>query len=450
MVSTQQLFKSLLYLFFLCLITSNVAFSQEDVNLESDQDSVTIENDSLSIARADSLNAFKERFTIYGKAAYGNGVLVPDAEVTLMDTLEKKLETTRTTTKLFRRFFGGRFEFENILPGEYIISVDLGTRVGIKKRIHLKNKNLDLGVVKNEVEFPKYEIGDYTDSTRIYFKRMATDPVEPDSINIRHIVVGLDGSANTVQIDSILRDSVFYTLSGELTRDSIPMDDMYVIYNDYGYMIHQSRSFRDRINEVQKRDGYVVFHSGDTLNFDNIFFEPSLKTPDVATFHYDDTTGLPRFHSFYDIYKVYTGPSYIERSVERGFYSALLFHGTSIAFQAWRKKSGQPALNYLPNFGNPEKKPNSYYSMITSFSVFTLGWVGYDWYMDRRSNYFTPKDEVTPFPKNMFVFSSKEWAINQAQPFVEPVYETRIWKWWKKREERKKERKRSKRKSVFD
>ena len=43
---------------------------------------------------------------LYGKAAYGNGVLVPDAEVTLMDTLEKKLETTRTTTKLFRRFLG--------------------------------------------------------------------------------------------------------------------------------------------------------------------------------------------------------------------------------------------------------------------------------------------------------------------------------------------------------
>ena len=53
------------------MITSNVAFSQEDMNLEPDQDSVAIENDSLSIARADSLNAFKERFTIYGKARKG-------------------------------------------------------------------------------------------------------------------------------------------------------------------------------------------------------------------------------------------------------------------------------------------------------------------------------------------------------------------------------------------
>ncbi len=207
------MFKIILHTVYLPILFPLALLSQEAVDQETLQDSVVIKNDSMTVAITDSLDAFKERFTIYGKAAYGNGVLVPDAEVTLMDTLEKKLETTRTTTKLFRRFFGGRFKFEDILPGEYIISVDLGTRVGIKKRIHLKSKNLDLGVIKNEVEFPKYEIDDYTDSTRIYFKRLITDPIEPDSINIRHIVVDLNGSANTVQIDSILRDSVFYTLS---------------------------------------------------------------------------------------------------------------------------------------------------------------------------------------------------------------------------------------------
>ncbi len=415
----------------------------------SDSESVVM-NDSLKIKAPPAVNIIEERFTINGKAAYGNGVMVPDAEVMLLDTLEKTLQTTRTTTKLFGRFFGGSFKFENILPGEYIISVDLGTKVGIKKRIHLKNKNLDLGVVKNEVEFPKYEIDDYTDSTRIYYERLITDPVEPDSINVRHIIIELDGSARTVLIDSMLRDSVFYTLSGELTRDSIPLDDTYAIYNDYGYFIHQSRSFRDRINEVQKRDGYIIFHSGDTLNFDNIFFEPSFKSPDVATFHYDDTTGLPRFHSVYDIYKVHTGPSYVERSIERGFYTGIVFHGTTMGFQILRKKSFKPPLSYLPNFSNPENKTNSYYSMITSFSFFTLGWVGYDWYMDRRSNYFTPKDELSPFPKNMFVFSAREWVFNQAQPFINPIYETKVWKWWQDRNKRKDERKRAKRKSVFD
>ena len=434
---------------FLILFVFAFSYSQElDIeNIEPDT-TLSLSADSLVNPPIDSL--LLDKYTIYGIAAYGNGLLVPDAEVTLLDTLEKTLEKTRTTTKLFRRFFGGRFKFEDVLPGHYIISVDLGTRVGIKKRIHLKDKDLELGVIKNEVEFPKYVIDDYTDSTRIYFKRLNTDPVEPDSINVRHIIVDLKGSANTVYIDSMLRDSLYYTLSGELTRDSIPMEEAYIVYNDYGYIFHQSRSFRDRVNEVQRRDGFIVFHSGDTLNFDNIFFEPSLKTPDVATFHYDDSTGLPRFHSFYDIYKVYTGPSYIERSIRRGFYTGLALHGTALGVSIIRKKSFKPSIRFLPNFSKPEQKPSNYYSMITSFSFLTLAWVGYDWYTDRRSNYFTPKDELTPFPNNMFVFSSKEWAKKQIIPLFDPIVKSRTYKLWQIRKKEKAKNKRSKRKSVFD
>ena len=434
---------------FLILFVFAFSYSQElDIeNIEPDT-TLSLSADSLVNPPIDSL--LLDKYTIYGIAAYGNGLLVPDAEVTLLDTLEKTLEKTRTTTKLFRRFFGGRFKFEDVLPGHYIISVDLGTRVGIKKRIHLKDKDLELGVIKNEVEFPKYVIDDYTDSTRIYFKRLNTDPVEPDSINVRHIIVDLKGSANTVYIDSMLRDSLYYTLSGELTRDSIPMEEAYIVYNDYGYIFHQSRSFRDRVNEVQRRDGFIVFHSGDTLNFDNIFFEPSLKTPDVATFHYDDSTGLPRFHSFYDIYKVYTGPSYIERSIRRGFYTGLALHGTALGVSIIRKKSFKPSMRFVPNFSKPEQKPSNYYSMITSFSFLTLAWVGYDWYTDRRSNYFTPKDELTPFPNNMFVFSSKEWAKKQIIPLFDPIVKSRTYKLWQIRKKEKAKNKRSKRKSVFD
>jgi len=433
------------------LLTVCLSFSQE-LNLEptGSDTSSTLSSDSLIVAQNNTIQIIEEKYTIYGIAAYGNGLPVPDAEVTLLDTLEKTLEKTRTTTKLFRRFFGGRFKFEDVLPGHYIISVDLGTRVGIKKRIHLKDKDLELGIVKNEVEFPKYVIEDYTDSTRIYYNRLNTDPVEPDSINVRHIIVELDGKANTVYIDSVLRDSLFYTFSGELTRDSIPLEETYVVYNDYGYIFHQSRSFRNRVNEVQRRDGFIVFHNGDTLDFDNIFFEPSLKTPDVATFHYNDTTGLPRFHSFYDIYKVYTGPSYIERSIRRGFYTGLALHGTTMGLSMLNKKSLKPPLYYLPNFSKPEQKPSYYYSMITSFSFFSLAWVGYDWYMDRRSNYFTPKDELTPFPKDMFVFSSTEWAKKQIMPLFDPLWETRAYKLWQIRKKEKAKNKRSKRKSVFD
>ena len=392
----------------------------------------------------------EDKFYIKGKVAYGNGVIVGDAEVTLLDTNEKLIETTRTSRKFLKRFGGGQFSFQEVLPGEYIINVDFGTRVGIQKRIKLKDKNLNMGTIYNVVEFPKYEIADYSDSTRIFYRRFSTDPIEPDSINIRHIIVGLDGQANTVIVDSVLRDSVYYTYSGELTRDSIPIDEAYMIYNDYGILLHQSRSMKDRITEVQRRDGYIVFHSGDTLEFDNIFFEQTFQSPEVATFHYDDTTGIPKYHSFFDIYKVYTGPSYVQRSVARGFKTSYMVYGGIMGYQILKNKSFTPIKSYLPSFNIKQPSGKSYFPMITSFSFITLGWIGYDWYMDRRSNYFTPKNERSPFPKEMFVFSLNEWAYKRAEPYVEPIMNSKPVKWWKNRKLRQLERKRAKRKNVFE
>ena len=147
---------------------------------------------------------------------------------------------------------------------------------------------------------------------------------------------------------------------------------------------------------------------------------------------------------------MYTGPSYIERSIRRGFYTGLALHGTALGVSIIRKKSFKPSMRFMPNFSKPEQKPSNYYSMITSFSFLTLAWVGYDWYTDRRSNYFTPKDELTPFPNNMFVFSSKEWAKKQIIPLFDPIVKSRTYKLWQIRKKEKAKNKRSKRKSVFD
>ena len=410
------------------------------------QESTTISDQSENL-----VEEIKDKYSIIGKVAYGNGAIVGDAEVTLLDTNEKLILTTRTSRKFLKRFGGGKFRFDEVLPDEYIINVDLGTRVGISKRIRLKDKDLNLGTIYNIVEFPKYEIADYVDSTLIYRRRIPTDPIEPDSINIRHIIVELDGRANTVIVDSILRDSIFYTHSGELTRDSIPVEKTYMVYNDYGILIHQSRSMKDRINEVQKRDGYIVFNSGDTLQYDNIFFERNFQSPEVATFHYDDTTGIPQYHSFFEIYEVYTGPSYVERSVERGFKTGYILYGSIIGLEILSSGTLSPIIKpYLPSFSMNKQSGKKYFPMVTSFSLITLGWIGYDWYMDRRANYFTPSDEQTLFPKSMFVFSFNEWAYKKAEPYILPVINSKPVKWWKDRKKRQAEKNRSKRKSVFD
>ena len=361
----------------------------------------------------------EKTYVINGEVAYANGNLVGDAEVILMDTTEKVIQKTRTSKKILKKYGGGKFKFENITEGNYFITVDLGTRIGIKKTIQIVDKDIDLGTIYNVVEFPKFEIGDYPVPNLIQIRPISTIPVPSDSINIRHIIVDLNGNANTIIVDSIVSDSVYYTDFDNLKKHVIDLDKVYFIYNDYGIFIHQSRSMKDRMKELQDRDGFMVFHSGDTLQFDNIFFEPIKNNPEVGTFHKADTTTAPRYHALMDIYYVKTGKSFLENSVRKGFYLGLI-----------------------------SVLSGDYGTIITVVPIVTLGKVGYDWYKDKRSNYFLPSNENTPFPKNMFVFSFPEWVWKKSQPIIKPIMNSRVIKWWKGRKLRKVQKKAAKRKSV--
>lgn len=360
----------------------------------------------------------EKTYVINGEVAYANGNLIGDAVVMLLDTTDKMILKTRSSKKFLKKYGGGKFKFENVTEGNYFITVDLGTRIGIKKNIQIVNKDIDLGTIYNVVEFPKYEIGDYPVPNLIQIRPISTIPVPSDSINIRHVMVELSGNANTVIVDSIVIDTVYYTDAMDLTKSSSLMDNIYCIYNDYGIFIHQSRSMKDRMKELQNRDGFMVFHSGDTLQFDNIFFEPVKNNPEVGTFHKADTTAAPRYHALKDIYYVKTGKSFLENSVRKGFYLGLI-----------------------------SVLSGDYGTIITVVPIVTLGKVGYDWYKDIRSNYFIPKNENDPFPRNMFVFSLPEWLWNKSQPIIKPIMNSRVIKWWKGRKLRKVQKEAAKRKS---
>ena len=360
----------------------------------------------------------EKTYVINGEVAYANGNLIGDAVVMLLDTTDKMILKTRSSKKFLKKYGGGKFKFEDVTKGNYFITVDLGTRIGIKKTIQIVDKDIDLGTIYNVVEFPKYEIGDYPVPNLIQIRPISTIPVPSDSINIRHVMVELSGNANTVIVDSIVIDTVYYTDAMDLTKSSSLMDNIYCIYNDYGIFIHQSRSMKDRMKELQNRDGFMVFHSGDTLQFDNIFFEPVKNNPEVGTFHKADTTAAPRYHALKDIYYVKTGKSFLENSVRKGFYLGLI-----------------------------SVLSGDYGTIITVVPIVTLGKVGYDWYKDIRSNYFIPKNENDPFPRNMFVFSLPEWLWNKSQPIIKPIMNSRVIKWWKGRKLRKVQKEAAKRKS---
>ena len=361
------------------------------------------------------------QLNVNGIAYYKSGVLLENAETILMDTTEKVISRTTTDKKFLKKFGGGKFSFSNLIPGHYKIRIVTREDININHRFEIKNESIDLGSLYPFKEFPKYSLTKYKPSSKFKMRRIPTSPIPSDSINIRHVIVDLDGNANTVIVDSIIIDSVYYTDAKTLERGMLLKEKVYFIYNDYGVFIHQSRSLKNRIEELQRRDGYVIFQSGDTLSYNNIFFEPEMNNPEVATFHFSDTTGKAVYHSLFDIYKVRSGPSYLGNSVKKGFYLGLI-----------------------------SVLSGDYGTIITVVPIVTLGKVGYDWYKDKRSNYFLPRNENTPFPKNMFVFSFTEWFWKKSQPIISPIVNSRPVKWWTSRKLRKIQKQAAKRKSASD
>ena len=400
----------------------------------------------LSLLFTSLLIGQEKTYTIKGEASFVNGLLVGDAEVILMDTTEKVIQKIRTSKKLFKKYGGGKFTLLNVPSGDYIINVDFGTRIGITTKVTIKDKNLNLGTIYNVVEFPKYKINEYLDTTTVLMKRISTIPVREDSINIRFIMVDLDGNAKTVIVDSMVVDSIYFTDANSLQSSMIQKDKIYFIYNDYGVFIYQSRSFKDRINELQKRDGFLIFQNNDTLQFDNIFFENEMDNPQVATFHIVDSTINTNYHSIFDIYKVKTGPSYVGTSVQKGFWTGVYTIGSIITFQMLTTISFKPILKLVPDFTPPIE--GSYGTVVTIIPLFTLGIITYDWYTDKRSNYFIRTHEETPYPNNMFVFSFSEWAWKKSQPVMKPIMDSRPVKWWKNRKLRRIQKDAAKRKSA--
>lgn len=386
--------------------------------------------------------------SVSGVAVYKSGVVIEKANVILMDTTEKVIARSITSKKFMKRYGGGQFAFNNVMPGKYKLRIITGEDIDINHSFTLSDKSIELGTLYPFKEFPDYALSDYADSTLVLMRRIATNPVSGDTINIRHIIVDLDGIAQTVIVDSIINNNVFYTDVDHIKQDTMALDTIYYIYNDYGIFIHQSRSLKDRMKELQRRDGYLIFNNGDTLEFDNIFFEPAMNNPEVATFHLADTTGRPVYHSIFNIYKVRTGPSYVENSVKKGFWNGVYTIGAIVGFQIITKKSFSPVLQLIPDMKPPIQ--GNYGTVITILPVFTLGRIAYDWYKDKRSNYFVPSNEDNPFPQNMFVFSFSEWVWKKSQPIIQPIINSKIIKWWKGRKLRKVQKQAAKRKSASD
>lgn len=385
---------------------------------------------------------------VRGKAIYKSGTLIENAKVTLMDTTEKVIAQTTTSKKFLKRFGGGSFVFPNIDNGTYDINIKTGEDIDINHRFDVKGRSVNLGTLYPFKEIPVYKINDYSVNTSHKMRNISSVSSPSDTVNIKHVIVDLNGNAFTVLLDSIIVDTVFYTLKSNSSQSTIQLDQVYFIYNDYGIFLYQSRSLRDRMKDLQKRDGYIIFLNGDTLKFDHIFFEPVLQNPEVATFQNVDSMANTQYHSIFDIHKIRTGPAYIGESVEKGFWSGLYAIGGLLSLQIISQKSIDPLLKFSPDLDPPVT--GSYGTMVTIIPVITLGQIAYDYYRDKRSNYIIPAYEKAPYPSNMFVFSTSEWIWKKFEPIVRPIKNSRPVKWWSQRKLRKVQKEVANRKSASD
>jgi hypothetical protein len=204
------------------------------------------------------------------------------------------------------------------------------------------------------------------------------------------------------------------------------------------------------MSDLQKRDGYILLHSGDSVQYNMIYFGEGRIGPEAATFQLnDDTTMKAVYYSLYDIYKIKSGPSYLGNSVRKGFITGSIGIGSVIALQMYQAKSFTPLSYYTPDFSPIRRETGQYfYPAITTLSLCAIGWIAYDLYKDKRTNYMVPKYEKKPFPRNMFVFSLSEWMWKNSQPVIRPIMNSKPVKWWTNRKLRKIKKQATKRKSV--
>ncbi len=372
-----------------------------------------------------SLNS--QSYRIRGIAVDSVGILLENKRAVLKDSTGKVVYHTNTSKKVLKRYGGGKFVFDNVKAGDYDLRIETGAPLKISRKIHISNEHLDLGQLRPRMELPQYVLPDFSDSLLIFIDSISTDLIPGDSINIKHILVDLDGNTSIGRVDSISNDSLYFQSLDIDSTCCLKLDNLYFAYNDYGFLIYKSRSFKSRLKELGKRDGYLITHKQDTLHYDSIEFEEEMNNPGLAIYNSEHS---PLFLSLFDIYLIRTGEGYIENSVQRGFWTGVGLIGGYLGYRMINEKSFRPALSVLPYpFVNPSGK--QYQSMILTLPLLTLSWVTYDFYNDKRTNYILPQHQKSPFPKNMFVFSLSEWTMEKLNPVISPIADSFLFNYFK-------------------
>tara|TARA_S200000501_G_scaffold81927_1_gene74007 strand:+ start:1066 stop:1923 length:858 start_codon:yes stop_codon:yes gene_type:complete len=236
--------------------------------------------------------------------------------------------------------------------------------------------------------------------------------------DVNHVIIDHKGNAIQAIIDSIDLDNVYYQNKGKKKSESMDIDRVYFIFNDFDRVYHYDWSYYENIRRITNRSGKIITLDNDSINFKNIEFSSNRISPEILVHGTNDT-------SFYmkslEVYKIQTDYSILHYAAERGFwysFSAFILSAaidTRLKWDNSRRFSPQvwdqyndllPAVNFL-NLGPTGVTYASVSYLIPLSVLVSMLW---DIYKDKRSFYFHPIEKDTPYPRTMYVFSPKHLA----------------------------------------
>ena len=232
--------------------------------------------------------------------------------------------------------------------------------------------------------------------------------------DVNHVIVDHKGNSIVAIIDSIDLDFVFYKVKGNGESDTIDIDKIYFIYNDFDRVYQYDWSFYENIRRISHRTGKIITIDNDTIAFKDIEFTGNRILPEILVTGLNDTSF---YMSMLRVYKVQTDFSILHYAAERGFWYSFNSFILSAALDArikWddgRRFSPQvwdqyndllPAVSFLLDDTGP-----TYESVSFLIPISVLGSMIWDIWKDKRSFYFHPVEKDEPYPRNMYVFSLK-------------------------------------------
>ena len=236
--------------------------------------------------------------------------------------------------------------------------------------------------------------------------------------DVNHVIIDHKGNAIQAIIDSIDLDNVYYQNKGKKKSESMDIDRVYFIFNDFDRVYHYDWSYYENMRRITNRSGKIITLDNDSINFKNIEFSSNRISPEILVHGTNDT-------SFYmkslEVYKIQTDYSILHYAAERGFwysFSAFILSAaldTRLKWDNSRRFSPQvwdqyndllPAVNFL-NLGPTGVTYASVSYLIPLSVLVSMLW---DIYKDKRSFYFHPIEKDTPYPRTMYVFSPKHLA----------------------------------------